>query len=268
MQQEREQQYKLSQFTLVKTIGRGTFGKVCLSLHQPSKTYHAMKILSLRELLQLDQVDHVRSERRLLAEVRHPFLMSLTWSCLDRHHLYLLCPFVPGGELFSYLRCYTRFPLDTAVFYLAETVCALAHLHGRDIVFRDLKPENILLDAAGHIKITDFGFAKQLVPGTRTWTVCGTAEYMAPELVTDSGHTKCVDWWALGVLTFELLTGRPPFPSLPATARLLGAARLDWPPGLEPDTAAGDFIRRLLARECRARLGHGPRGSQMVKGHK
>ena len=247
----------------------GTFGKVCLSLHKPSKTYHAMKILSLREMIALEQVDHLRSEKKLLARVSHPMVTSLTWWTRDSHHLYLLCPYVPGGELFSYLRCYTRFPLDTATFYLAEVTAALSYLHSLDIIYRDLKPENILLDREGHIVITDLGFSKQLSPGLRTWTVCGTAEYMAPELVLDLGHTSCVDWWSLGVLAYELTTGHPPFPVTGPglaghTAMLLG--RIEWPGDMED--MVRDFIQRLLVRECSKRLGHGRDGSQEVKDHK
>ena len=133
---------------------------MCLSLHKPSKSYHAMKILSLREVIALDQVEHLKSEKRLLARVSHPFITSLTWWTRDTHHLYLLCPYVAGGELFSYLRCYNRFLLDTATFYLAEVVAALSYLHTLDIIYRDLKPENILLDKEGHIVITDLGFSK------------------------------------------------------------------------------------------------------------
>ena len=205
--------YNLKQFQLIKTIGRGTFGKVCLSFHTPSKTYHAMKILSLREIIEMDQVEHVKSEKTVLSKIQHPFLVSLTWCGIDNHHIYLLCPYIGGGELFSYLRCCSRFSLNTTIFYLAETITALSYLHSLNIIYRDLKPENILLGEDGHIVITDLGFAKELVSSSddQTWTACGTSEYMAPELVLDLGHHKCVDWWALGVLAYEMLVGRPPF---------------------------------------------------------
>ena len=173
-----------------------------------------MKILSLREMIALEQVDHLRSEKKLLARVSHPMVTSLTWWTRDSHHLYLLCPYVPGGELFSYLRCYTRFPMDTATFYLAEVTAALSYLHSLDIIYRDLKPENILLDSSGYIKIIDFGFAKQTEPGRRCVTLCGTPEYLAPEVFLGRGYTSAVDFWALGILTWELVAGTAPWSTM------------------------------------------------------
>ena len=123
----------------------------------------------------------------------------------DRTRLYLLIEYVPGGELFSYLRGEGRLPDATAKFYAAEIVLAFAHLHLTNIAYRDLKPENLLITASGHLKITDFGFAK--IVEDRTWTLCGTPEYLAPEIIQSKGHNKSVDWWALGVLIYEMLAG-------------------------------------------------------------
>jgi len=188
-------------------------------------------------------VEHVRSEKKILAEVRHPFIISLLWSDKDATRLYLLFPFLSGGELFSYLRRAGKFPPKTAVFFGAEIVSALSYLHSLSIIYRDLKPENLLLDREGHLVITDFGFAKRITD--RTWTLCGTPEYLAPEIIQSKGHNFSVDWWALGILIFEMLAGFPPFfdeNPLRIYEKIL-EARVEWPRTME--TAARDLVKLL-----------------------
>merc|ERR1719333_1463126 len=141
----------------------------------------------------MKQTDHVKNEKSILQETNHPFLLSLTWSYKDDFNLYLMFPYVPGGELFTYLRMAGTFPITTTLFYSSEIVSALSYLHSLSIVYRDLKPENILLDNTGHVVITDFGFSK--VISDRSWTLCGTPEYLAPEILQSRGHNKSVDWW-------------------------------------------------------------------------
>ena len=209
----------------------GTFARVCLvqpsdapdtSLEQQDKNgraeVYALKILRKTEVIKLKQVDHVRHERAVLADVAgHPFITNLLASFSDHDSLYMLLDYVPGGELFSYLRKLRRFDKMMARFYAAEIVLVLEYLHEQQggIAYRDLKPENLLLDREGHIKLVDFGFAKRL--GHRddrpveTYTLCGTPEYLAPEVIHNKGHTTAVDWWALGILVYEFLTGYPPF---------------------------------------------------------
>ena len=245
-----------------------------------------MKILSLREIIKLDQVEHVKNERNILQQLNHPFLLSLTWSCRDKNYIYLIFPYVSGGEsdyialvrttshqshfageLFSYLRCYGKFNLETTLFYIREIITAITYLHSLNIIYRDLKPENILLDKTGHTVITDLGFSRIVEAGERCWTQCGTPDYMAPEIILEAGHEKCVDWWSLGILTYELLTGRPPFSREKFTiyqSILLGKVR--WPANI--NTILKDFMERLLAPQCEARLGHGDSGSEDVKNHK
>ncbi|XDB67236.1 hypothetical protein AB1E18_019597 [Capra hircus] len=197
--------YRPDDFHMRATVGTGTFGRVQLVQEKTSKHFFALKMMTIPDIIRLKQEQHVHNEKSVLKEVDHPFLVKLFWTGHDDRFLYMLMEFVPGGELFSYLRNRGRFSSNTGLFYAAEIVCAIEYLHSRDIVYRDLKPENILLDRDGHVKLTDFGFAKKLVD--KTWTLCGTPEYLAPEVIQSKGHGRAVDWWALGILIFEMLSG-------------------------------------------------------------
>ncbi|EFY93026.1 serine/threonine-protein kinase PRKX [Metarhizium acridum CQMa 102] len=205
--------FEPSNFNVVRTLGTGTFARVCLV--RPSNApniplerdttgtaqVYALKILRKTQVIKLKQVDHVRHERAVLADVAgHPFITNLVASFSDHDSLYMLLDYVPGGELFSYLRKFRRFDEATAQFYAAEIVLVLEYLHEQQggVAYRDLKPENLLLDKDGHIKLVDFGFAKRLgYKGdhpVETYTLCGTPEYLAPEVIHNKGHTTAVDW--------------------------------------------------------------------------
>jgi protein kinase A len=217
----------LADFRRVRTLGTGTFARVVLvrpatGTESDRQNVYALKILRKTEVIKLRQIDHVRHERAILSEVSgHPFITNLLASFSDADFLYLLLDYVPGGELFSYLRKWRRFDEDMARFYAAEIVLVLEYLHEQQggVAYRDLKPENLLLDEEGHIKLVDFGFAKRLGNNSNekgdnpveTYTLCGTPEYLAPEVIQNKGHTTAVDWWALGILIYEFLTGYPPF---------------------------------------------------------
>lgn len=164
-----------------------------------------MKMLKKAEVVRLKQVEHINSEKEILAQINHPFLVNLYCTFQDDRNLYMLLEYVVGGELFSHLRRAGKFSNETTMIYAGEIVLALEYLHSLDIIYRDLKPENLLLDEEGHIRITDFGFAKKVED--RTWTLCGTPEYLAPEIIQSKGHGKAVDWWALGILIYEMLAG-------------------------------------------------------------
>eukprot|EP00092_Neocalanus_flemingeri_P074281 GFUD01091811.1.p1 GENE.GFUD01091811.1~~GFUD01091811.1.p1 ORF type:complete len:354 (+),score=80.57 GFUD01091811.1:85-1062(+) len=259
-------EFDIGQFDLVKTVGTGTFARVCLCLHKPSSEYFALKILSFHEVIRLKQVEHVKNEKNILQEIRHPFLIPLLWTTKDCSHLYLLFPYVCGGELFSYLRKVVRFPAPTTLFFSAEIVSAFSYLHSLHIAYRDLKPENILLDREGHVVITDFGFSK-FVPD-RTWTLCGTPEYLAPEIIQSKGHSKAVDWWALGILIYEMLAGYPPFldDNPFGIYEKIVAGKIEWPQ--QVDGVAKDLIKKLLEPDRTKRLGSMKMGAEDVKNHK
>ena len=175
-------------------------------------------------------------------------------------------PFIGGGELFTYLRRAPYFSVSTSLFFSAEIISALSYLHSLNIVYRDLKPENILLDREGHVVITDFGFAKR-VPD-RTWTLCGTPEYLAPEIIQSKGHNKAVDWWALGILIYEMLAGYPPFfdDNTFVIYQKILAGRIEWPKNL--DKVAKDLIKKLLVKDRTRRLGSMKGGAEDIKNHR
>jgi len=263
--------FKLEDLEMIKTIGTGTFARVFLCrprahLNRANTDYYALKVLAMHDVIRLKQVDHVKNEKSILSEIRHPFIVDLLWFHKDKSLLYMLFPYVCGGELFSYLRSAGRFNSHTSMFYSSEIVSALDYLHSLSIVYRDLKPENLLLDRDGHIKITDFGFAKKV--SDRTWTLCGTPEYLAPEIIQSKGHNKAVDWWALGILIFEMLAGYPPFfddNPFGIYEKIL-SGKIDWPRQVEP--LAKDLIKKLLVQDRTKRLGNMKNGAEDVKRHR
>ncbi|KAL0234643.1 hypothetical protein PCE1_001679 [Barthelona sp. PCE] len=249
-----------------ETIGTGTFGRVRLCQHTLTGKYYALKTLAKAKVAKLRQVEHLKSEYKLLSKISHPFIVNLVASFQDEKNVYLLQEYVPGGELFSHLRKAGRFTEEVARFFAAEIVLALEYLHSQSIVYRDLKPENLLLDSDGHMKICDFGFAK--VVTDRTYTVCGTPEYLAPEIIQARGHNKAVDWWALGILIFEMLVGYPPFcdenPFL--TSQKIMNGKIWWARHVSP--TARDLIKRLLARDRTRRFGNLRGGAEDIKRHR
>ncbi|KAM0787192.1 hypothetical protein ACM66B_006435 [Microbotryomycetes sp. NB124-2] len=261
----------LGDFEILDTLGTGTFGRVLLTRSQPRSRpgsqprYFALKVLEKITVVRLRQVEHLNSERSTLAEVSHPFIVNLFFTFQDEANLYLLLEFVQGGELFSHLRRAGRFSPDVSRFYASNIILALEYLHARDIVYRDLKPENLLIDSLGYLKIADFGFAKRVQD--RTFTLCGTPEYLAPEIINATGHGVAADWWALGVLIFELLCGFPPFFAdhpLEIYERILHN-RFSFPPHV--DSVGRDLIRRLLTADLTKRLGNLKHGARDVKYH-
>ncbi|KAE8454456.1 hypothetical protein EG329_000079 [Mollisiaceae sp. DMI_Dod_QoI] len=262
-------------FELVRTLGTGTFARVWLvRLANPAEEdrdkVFALKVLRKVEVIKLKQVDHVNHERSVLADVAgHPFITTLITSFSDHDSLYMLLDYCPGGEVFSYLRKAKRFDENTSRFYAAEIVLILEYLHETEgVAYRDLKPENLLLDAEGHIKLVDFGFAKRL--GNReTYTLCGTPEYLAPEVIQSKGHTTAVDWWALGILIYEFLTGYPPFwNSNPIEIyKQIVSKPVHFPtePAISPD--AKDIIRQFCTVDRSKRLGNISGRAARVKEH-
>merc|ERR1719171_1125757 len=261
-------QFTFADFDLRATVGTGTFGRVRVVKIKGEKdrSPFALKILKKSEIIRLKQVEHVKAEKQILEKIEHPFIVNLLYCFQDEKRLFMLMEYVNGGELFSYLRKEGRLPNDNARFYAGEIILAFQYLHSTHIVYRDLKPENLLIDHAGHVKITDFGFAK--VVEDRTWTLCGTPEYLAPEIIQSKGHGKSVDWWALGVLMFEMLAGYPPFydENPFGIYQKILQGKLEFPRHFE--THARDLIRKLLTADRTKRIGNLKNGAEDIKKHK
>lgn len=200
-------------FKIIKLIGKGSFGTVYQIEMKRDGAVYAMKMLKKKDLVARKQVVHTKTERKVLADIDHPFIVSLRKAFQTKSKLYMLMDFHCGGELFYHLQKEGRFDEGRSRFYAAEICLAIECLHGHGITYRDLKPENILLDFDGHIKITDFGLSKEVASShdAITRTFCGSPEYLAPEMLLQKGYDSAVDWWALGTILYEMLVGTPPF---------------------------------------------------------
>ncbi|XP_026190945.1 cAMP-dependent protein kinase catalytic subunit alpha [Cyclospora cayetanensis] len=207
-------------FEMGPVLGTGSFGRVKCAKYLKSRGATledttqvpprvAIKILKKASIIKLKHVDHILNEKAILLRLQHPLTVRCFGTFQDPRYLYLVMEFVQGGEFFTHLRRAKRFDSETAKFYASMIVDIFDYLHADNIIYRDLKPENMLLDRDGYVKLTDFGFAK--VVELRTDTLCGTPEYIAPEVLLNKGHGKPVDWWTLGILIYEMLVGYPPF---------------------------------------------------------
>jgi len=243
-------------FFKVKVVGKGAFGKVFLVRKKDNGKVYAMKQLDKKDIKARDEVEHTLAERKVLSKVQHPFLAYLHYSFQSAKYLYFVMDFINGGELFHHLSLDKKFTEERSKFYAAEIVIGLGYLHSNGVIYRDLKPENLLLDYQGNIIITDFGLSKEglLSPTDTTKTFCGTPEYLAPEIIRGEEYNKAVDWWSLGILIFEMMTGLPPFYSKKEEVMYerIVTEDLKYPEYFSKD--AIDLCSKLLNRDKNARL--------------
>ncbi|XP_050440041.1 cAMP-dependent protein kinase catalytic subunit alpha-like [Adelges cooleyi] len=258
---------KFDDFNLIKTIGKGAFGRVILVNHKSDpKTFLAMKIMKKEQVLRKNNVQHVLNEKRYLAAIRHPFIVHMVYFAKDKCNLYFVMPFAIGGDLFSLLKQKGSLGEFNSKFYSSQLVLALEYLHLLDILYRDLKPENVLIDGNGYIKLTDLGFCKRVVK--RTYTMCGTPQYLAPEIILLKGYGKAVDWWALGVITYEMVIGRLPFES-DTDRRMykkITTGHYKVPASFSSDLV--DLTENLLQVDLTKRYGNLKNGTEDIKKHR
>lgn len=255
----------INDFDLLKVIGKGSFGKVMQVVKKDTKQIYALKTLRKQHIISRMEVTHTLAERTVLARITNPFIVPLKFSFQSPEKLYLVLSFINGGELFWHLQKEGKFSMNRSRFYIAELLTALESLHELNVIYRDLKPENILLDYQGHIALCDFGLCKlNMTNNDKTNTFCGTPEYLAPELLLNQGYTRSVDWWTLGILLYEMLTGLPPFydDDVPTMYRKILQNELKFPTWLE-NTDAQDLLIKLIQKDPSKRLND----AQLIKNH-
>uniref|UniRef100_A0A8B9K6M5 protein kinase C n=1 Tax=Astyanax mexicanus TaxID=7994 RepID=A0A8B9K6M5_ASTMX len=268
--EEEQFHFSLRDFKCVAVLGRGHFGKVLLAEYSSTGEMFAIKALKKGDIVSRDEVDSLMCEKRIFEtvnSVRHPFLVNLFACFQTKEHVCFVMEYAAGGDLMMHIHT-DVFSEPRATFYAACVVLGLQFLHEHKIVYRDLKLDNLLLDTEGYVKIADFGLCKEGMGfRDRTSTFCGTPEFLAPEVLTETSYTRAVDWWGLGVLIFEMLVGESPFPGDDEEEVFDSIVNdeVRYPRFLS--TEAISVMRRLLRRNPERRLGGGERDAEEVKKH-
>ncbi|XP_046577454.1 serine/threonine-protein kinase N2-like isoform X1 [Haliotis rubra] len=259
---------KMSEFRCISVLGRGHFGKVLLTEYKKTGEYFAIKALKKGDIIARDEVESLMSEKRIFEVInatRHPFLVNLFACFQTEEHVCFVMEYACGGDLMMHIHN-DVFSENRTVFYAGCVVLGLQYLHEHNIVYRDLKLDNLLLDTEGYLKIADFGLCKESMGfGDRTSTFCGTPEFLAPEVLTDTSYTRAVDWWGLGVLIYEMLVGESPFPGDDEEEVFdsIVNEEVRYPRFLSTEAIA--IMRRLLRRNPDRRLGSSERDAEDVK---
>jgi len=257
----------LADLAISKTLGCGAFGRVKLCKLNSKNQYFALKCQAKYKIVESGLQEHVLNEMRVMRRIEHPYIARLYCALQDNKYIYFVLELLQGGELFTHLRSRGKLSEQTARFYAATVVYSFSTLHAKKIAYRDLKPENLVLDVAGYIKLVDFGLAKQLLSG-KTWTLCGTPDYLAPEIILNEGHDLAVDYWALGVLLFEMVVGAPPFYAedpMEVYEKIL-SGNPAFPTFFTRNLS--DLIKKLLRSQQAKRLGNTRGGTAAVVKHK
>ena len=257
----------LDNFEIIKLIGKGTYGKVLLVKLKSKETYYAMKVLNKKYLEIKKQEIHTKNERDFMIKISSPFIINIKFAFQDDNNLYLISDFMQGGELFFHLQKNKFFSEEFVKFYAIELVLAISDIHKINAIYRDLKPENILLDKYGHIKLTDFGLCKILNENEKAYTLCGTLQYIAPEILLNNGYQKEVDWWSLGCVIYDMLEGKVPFKPPKGSHIDISLFKKQIKFRRTKSDEAKNFIKALLVFNPEKRLGYGTNGINDIKNH-
>jgi classical protein kinase C len=260
----------LDHFNFLAVLGKGNFGKVMLAETKQSRQLYAIKVLKKEFIIENDEVESTRSEKRVFLianKERHPFLLNLHACFQTETRVYFVMEYISGGDLMLHIQR-GHFGTKRAQFYAAEVCLALKYFHENGVIYRDLKLDNIMLTLDGHIKVADYGLCKEdMWYGSTTSTFCGTPEFMAPEILLDKKYGRAVDWWAFGVLIYQMLLQQSPFRGEDED-EIYDAILADeplYPIHMPRDSVS--ILQKLLTREPEARLGSGPTDAQEIMSH-
>jgi len=246
----------MSCFDVIKVIGRGTFGKVLLVKNKVDNQVLALKCIKKQQILKNKNIENIKNEKKILEKIEHPFIIKMRYTFQDKDKIFLAFDYYNGGEMFFHLQRQRRFSEELTRFYAAEIYLALSHLHKEKFIYRDLKPENVVLDKNGHIKLIDFGLAKGDISSSNlTGTVCGTNEYIPPEVICGKKYGFNFDWWGFGNILYEMLFGCPPFNDR-NKSDLFKKIVYQEPSfrGVNISADAQDLLKRLLKKDPKERI--------------
>ncbi|OAD73259.1 hypothetical protein PHYBLDRAFT_124978, partial [Phycomyces blakesleeanus NRRL 1555(-)] len=259
----------LSHFVLLRSVGKGAFGKVRVVQHRGTKELFALKYINKAKCIQMKAVDNIISERRLLEQITSNVVVNLRYAFQDDKNMFMVLDLMLGGDLRFHLERFGTMPEERVRFYAAEISLGLNYLHSKNIVHRDIKPDNILLDEQGHAYLTDFNIAVQYTEGKQLTSIAGSMAYMAPEVLQKRGYYASVDWWSLGVMCYELLFGKRPFrgKSNDMLHRAILYEQLVILEQKDVSPEAVDFVKGLLTRDIDSRLGVKEKGFNALLAH-
>lgn len=249
-------------------IGKGAFSTVILYRNKKTKECVIFKRLLKSNIIKKRQLKQILHEKRVLQAIDSPFIVKLLFSCKDNDAVYMVMPFLNGGDLLSLLRRHRNFTEPSARFFSAQLVLAIEYLHAVNVIHRDIKPENILIKENGYIVLADLGLSK--IVNDRLWSFCGTPEYVAPEIIQSKGYDKAVDWWSLGVLIYEFCVGRTPFYKSQCNELTMYGNILNGDYSM-PNTFSEnlqDLVQNLIQTDLTKRLGGLKNGVNDIKYHK
>lgn len=256
-----EDDWHLEDLIIRRVLGKGAFGKVFMVEHKNTGKYYAMKSLRKDMIIDYEQLEATKLEKFILSSSHHPFIVQMHYVLQNEFRVYFIMDLILGGELFTLILNEKRFPETRTRFYVAQVILAIGYLHGKKIIYRDLKPENILITEDGYIKLADFGLSRILNPNEQALTFWGTAEYLSPEMIQELGHDFTSDWWAVGVLIYEMLIGIPPFyhKNKKTMYKMIIEKEPRFPDpkkhGIGVSKEAEDLITKLLSKDPKKRLG-------------